>query len=84
MLYARYIDSNAGYEYDQKNAEKLTLGEYYPVAAISMGQSSTSITLQGQSGSFNSVNFSFFKKVGDKFVQHDIYSDPEYNPYLSF
>lgn len=82
MLYAKFVEPNAGYAHDQKKVEELELNHFYPVAAVSMGQSSTSITLQGQSGGFNSVNFEFYKKSDDKYVEHDIFSDPEYNPYI--
>lgn len=81
MLYAQLVNTSAGYG-NNKELAQLVLNEFYPVAAVSMGQSSTSITLQGKSGVFNSVNLEFYKKVNDEYVVHNIYKDPEYNPYI--
>ena len=57
----------------------LKVGDRIPVRDIDMGQSSTSIYLDGYKGSFNSVFFEF--EENDKEI--DIYGDKRYNPYLS-
>lgn len=81
-LYARYIYSDHGYESQQKQAELyLELGAYYKLEGVSMGQSSTSIKLDGIAMPFNSVQFEFYDRFMEK---HDIYSDNELNPYIGF
>ena len=55
------------------------VGDCISVNNISMGQSSTSIYLEGFEGSFNSVFFNF--KEDGKDI--NIYGDKRYNPYLS-
>ena len=55
------------------------VGDCISVNNINMGQSRTSIYLEGFEGSFNSVFFNF--KENDKEI--NIYSDKRYNPYLS-
>lgn len=83
QLYAKFSFPKSGYKSDQENASKLELNKRYAVAAVNMGQSHTDITLQGESGSFNSVNFEFMKQDSDGTWYHqDIFSDPEYNPYI--
>lgn len=82
MLYAKLYSTTAGYGSDQRNAKLLDVDKIYPVTAVDMGQSYTWIKLDGFAQRFNSVNLKFFTKVGDEYVEHDIYSDPEYNPYL--
>ena len=57
----------------------LKVGDRIPVRDIDMGQSSTSIYLDGYKGSFNSVFFEF-EENGKEI---DIYGDKRYNPYLS-
>ena len=74
VLTAIYSDPEAGY----RPITELELGKEYRVVDISMGQSNTSIFLEGYSGGFNSVNFDFFKDG----KPHNIYKDPEYNPYI--
>lgn len=85
MLYAKYVYEDYGYESDQQNCrEYLTLGEVYEVGVVEMGQSHTDIELIGYPCMFNSVNFVFFKKSEDTgdLIEHDIFNDPECNPYL--
>ncbi len=76
-LYAQFLHPDRGYDGEVEAAAKLTIGKLYEVSSVSMGQSHTSIQLEGEKGSFTSVAFEFFKP-------HDIYDDPEYNHYLSF
>ena len=87
-LYAIYKQA-AGYEADAREFEELEQkgelipGEIYVVEDISMSSSMTRIDLQGVSEkSLNSVAFKFFRMDDKKLVQHDIYKDPEYNPYI--
>lgn len=82
MLFAKFTHPNSGYAHDSKKVEGLELNNFYPVAGAIVGQSHTYVTLQGEAGTFNSVNFDFYKKENGEFVEHDIYSDPEYNPYI--
>lgn len=58
--------------------KELEVGKEYTVSDVSMGQSYTSIFLKEIPGCFNSVNFDFFKDG----KPHNIYKDPEYNPYI--
>ena len=44
-----------------------------------MGQSYTDIVLKGIKGAFNSIHFLFVDEDGKP---HDIFSDPNYNPYI--
>ena len=84
MLYAKYVYENYGYECDQENCkEYLELNEIYEVQSVDIGRSSTNIELVGYPCIFNSVNFIFFKKNEDgDYVEHDIFSDAAYNPYM--
>lgn len=81
-LYAKFTCPDAGYYNDCKKVENFEVGQKFQVTEVSMGQSSTSIKLYGFSCYFNSVHFEFYKQVDDELVKHDIYSDPEYNPYI--
>lgn len=58
--------------------KELVVGSFYNVEEVSMGQSSPSIKLYGMNYGFNSVMFEFYKDG----KEHDIFDDPEYNPYL--
>lgn len=81
MLIAIVTSIRGGYKYDQEHFDKsgLKLGDRIPVQDIDMGQSMTSIVLEGYKGSFNSVFFDF-EEHGEEL---NIYGDPRYNPYLS-
>ncbi|AWD90575.1 hypothetical protein KNT87_gp285 [Erwinia phage Cronus] len=81
-LYAKFVSPTSGYAHDQKKVEDFELNSMLVVDSISMGQSSTTITLAGLQGGFNSVHFEFYKQVDDELVKHNIYRDPEYNPYI--
>lgn len=84
MLYAKYVYEDYGDKIDQQNCrEHLTLGEMYEVDVVNMGGSYTDIELIGYPCTFNSVNFIFFKKTEDgDYIEHDIFNDPEYNPWV--
>lgn len=71
----------AGYAFDKQQMVEcnLKVGDRIPVRDIDMGQSRTTISLDGYKGSFNSVFFEF--EENDKEI--DIYGDKRYNPYLS-
>lgn len=85
QLYAKYVNDNAGREDEREEAKELFIfHQFYPVEKIDMGQSHTSVTLKGFKGSFNSVFFEFFfydTQTGI-WIPHDIFADPDYNPYL--
>lgn len=84
MLYARYTHPNAGYDHEQKRAQEfLNLGTRYQVDKICMDTGNTDVYLTNvlniNCGAFNSVFFDFEDEDG---TPHDIYTDPQYNPYL--
>lgn len=84
MLFAKVTEPNAGYPHDKESVALLDPDSYYPVRSVEMGQSSTSFALKDTDGHYNSVNFTFYQNTGNgEMVEHDIYSDPKYNPYLS-
>lgn len=80
-LYAKFVHPDQGMEYDKKQVREvgLEVGRKYEVSCVDMGQSYTSIWLAGYKNSFNSVHFEFYDEDG---LPHDIYDDPDYNPYL--
>ena len=80
-LYAKFLHPNNGYQYDKDKCKEqsLELNERYEVLNVSMGQSHTSIVIKNKQYSFNSVNFEFEDEDGNDW---DIYSDPNFNPYL--
>ena len=82
MLFAKYVNPNAGYDCDKANCERwLILGFSYRVEEVNMGQSYTTIYLEDfPKLAFNSVNFEFFE--GKDLSPINIYEDPRYNPYL--
>lgn len=54
--------------------------EIHQVENISMGQSSTSVSLENIKGIFNSIHFKFY--IGNREV--DIYKSGLFNPYVTF
>ena len=80
VLIAKLVKPISGYQSDKdKIAESgMEIGTEVKVDKVSMGQSHTYIFLEGFSGSFNSVHFEFL--IDGK--PHDIYGDPDYNPYI--
>lgn len=81
MLYAICVCVNNGYPTDQETLKdnNIKIGDRFEVEDVSMGQSSTRITLKGFKNIFNSVHFRFEDEYGDEI---DIFDDPRYNPYL--
>lgn len=83
QLYAKYMNNGNGRDCEVEEAQELFVAyQYYPVEKVDMGQSHTSITLKGFSGSFNSVLFDFYFYEDGIWKAHDIFADPDYNPYL--
>ena len=82
-IYAVYKYPNVGYPFDRElvAACNFKIGERYLVDTISVGQSSTSVWLSGYVRCFNSVHFDFENEDGESV---DVYSIPEFNPYLNF
>ena len=80
MVMARFEYPNNGSKYDTENVKKqgLVVGNEYPVANIFMGQSRTSIYLDGFNVSFNSVRFEFFEDG----TPLNIFRDSRFNPYI--
>lgn len=83
-LYARFATFDAGHQCQKEEAKELfIIGQYYKVDKVDMGGSHTDIYLKGFEGYFNSVFFKFYiRDKSGKFVKHDIYEDPDYNPYI--
>lgn len=73
-LMATIISHDNGYTSDQEQVKNLgNIGDIFEVLNVSVDRSSTTITLTGIIGVFNSVNFNFTKNGED----YDIFSDPE-------
>lgn len=73
-------DLNAGYEWQRERVRELgfKIGDRFEVMGIDMGQSSTSVRLEGYPLPFSSVHFRF-EENGESL---NIYADPRFNPYL--
>lgn len=80
-LYAKFDNAAGGYYYDKQIAKSLVHGKVYVVDYIDMGQSSTRVFLEGVEKGLNSINLNFYSDEKCQ-IEHDIYEDPEYNPYL--
>lgn len=81
MLYARFVEPDAGYPGDKELVKRfnLEIGKLYKVSHVNMGQSFTYIYLSDYyKHAFNSVHFEF--EEDGKSI--DIYRDPRYNPYM--
>ena len=81
-LYVQMTKPNNGYACDKEAAKLLDPLQYYEVSDVDMGSSSTTIYLESNRFGYNSVNFTFYKLIDGKLEEYDIFSDPEYNPYL--
>ena len=90
MLYAKCTKPDSGYDYDSKLCKDLLdMKKMYAVKEVCMGGWHTDIILEEfderyentprYKYSFNSVNFDFFDENNNPV---DIYSMPEYNPFL--
>ncbi len=80
MVFAKYLHTDCGYNHEKEYIEKsLTLGESYPIRSINMGQSNTSVYLEGFKVGFNSVFFDFFEDG----QEINIYRDARFNPYMN-
>lgn len=90
MLYAKCTKPDSGYAYDSKLCKDLLdMEKMYAVKEVYMSGWHTDIILEDfderyentplYKYSFNSVNFDFFDENSNPV---DIYSMPEYNPYL--
>lgn len=64
--------------FSDKPEKEIEIGKSYEVEDISMGQSSTSVTLKDIRGAFNSIYFEFFEDGSPL----DIFEDKRFNPYL--
>ena len=82
-IYAVCKTLKAGYPTERERFQKsgIRIGDKFEVVEISMGQSYTSVWLKGYENDvpFNSVFFNFVDEEG---CDYDIFSDPEFNPYL--
>lgn len=80
-IYAKYLYPENGYESSKTQAINagLEVGERYAVSNVMMGQSNTSIFLEGIAGVFNSVQFEFEEEDG---TPVDIYRDRRFNTYI--
>lgn len=80
-VYAIVSNLDGGYQYDRDTAKEanLKVGDRYTVSNISMGQSHTSIYLEGfDRVGFNSIYFNF-EENGKPL---NIYEDARFNPYI--
>lgn len=77
---AVFLYPESGYRHDQEKVQRcgLEVEKEYEVSQIIMGQSSTSVYLEGFQGWFNSVHFEFMEDGKPL----DIFRDPRFNPYL--
>ena len=86
-IYAVYKEA-AGYETEQEDfkalekAGQLKQGQLYVVETVDMGSCHTDIYLQGVDLPLNSIAFNFYTMENGKFVEYDIYSDKDLNPYM--
>jgi hypothetical protein len=78
-VFAKLKYPNAGYDFDVEDAKMLNKKYFYEVENIDMGQSYTNIKLKNIKIHFNSVQFKFYNEDKKKI---DIFSMPEFNPYL--
>lgn len=80
-IYAIVETLRAGYDLEKKQMvdKGFKVGDRFVLSDVDMGQSSTSISLEGQTGYFNSVFFKF-EENGEEL---DIYGDSRFNPYMS-
>lgn len=80
MVTARFERPESGYSRNIEDAKKcdLIVGTEYPVNKIIMGQSYTSIYLNGFDVPFNSVHFEFFEDGAPL----NIFCGSRFNPYI--
>lgn len=80
VVIAKFKYPSSGYSSDVQRVKEcgLIVDNEYPVKDIRMGQSYTSVCLDGIIGSFNSVHFEFFED-GEPL---NIYRDSRFNPYI--
>lgn len=80
QLYAKVVTFDAGFEYDKEQIRaNHTLGDVFEVTLIDMGGCHTDV-YEGDKY-YNSVFFDFFLDA-ECTKPHDIYEDPDFNPYL--
>ena len=79
MLVAKVTRPQAGWPYDQQQIKDLIAQEgdkYIEVHYIAIGRSSTDVNLYpNKTKQYNSVNFSFYIKEGDKYREIDIFKE---------
>ena len=66
MLFAKVTHPEKGYENDQEYIKRLDFNTMYPVTLISMRQSHTYIEIEGVSGVYNSIQFTFYDGEEEK------------------
>ena len=81
MVYAVFNYPDNGYDFDVEFSKKsgLKVGEKYEMVDAYVGQSHSSIRLNGIEGYFNSVQFDFENEYGEIV---DIYRSQKYSPYF--
>lgn len=84
ILYVKMVEPDAGFASDKEKIKStpFEFSEYYKVAVLSMGQSSTSLKLEEFSEHFNSVHFEFYELIDGKYVAINIFGTPKYNHYI--
>lgn len=80
VVTARFEHPNNGYGHNIEDVKMcgLIVGKDYPVSEIMMGQSYTSVHLEGFDEMFNSVHFEFFEDGRPL----NIFRDSRFNPYI--
>ena len=80
-IYAICRTLDAGYPGERENLQKsgIKVGDKIELVDVSMGQSYTSVLLDGYEHGFNSVFFNFVDENGR---DYNIFRDPRFNPYL--
>ncbi len=86
ILYARVEHPDNCFEQYKYAINKLYKDRFYEVKRVAMGQSSTSIMLDSAEVRIwlSAASFEFYLKDKDgSYIQHNIYNDKDYNPYLT-
>lgn len=80
MLYAKYVNQDAGYPCDIAKCKKyLKLNEMYEVDSVTINTYSTAIYLKEFCGCWNVVNFEFYdKNEKGQLIPYDIFYDNKY------
>lgn len=83
MLFAKVTHPEKGHDFDKRDINELDFNIMYPVTLITMGQSYSYIEVEGASGYYNSIQFTFYEGEREEDAEEiNIYRSFTYNPYL--